>query len=271
MMPYRRAHWAVLLLLPLILLAFWPGYFGALRAAPLALHAHGLSATAWLVLLAVQLWAIHDRRVALHRAAGLALFALVPLFAGASLAAVQGGVALFAARSDPFHASFGARLALVDLLALVTFVALVRQALLARRQVRAHAAAMLATVLLVLPPILGRLFPAIPGFFDWEVAGHSGFALSFQLAMLAATACALILYRGRPDGGAFLAVAVSLLLQAVAFDTVAAGATWAAAARALLGVPAPLLFAAGALIAAGALAEGWLRVPPRARKRLGMA
>jgi len=270
-MPYRHGYRAVLLLLPLILLAFWPGYFGALRAAPLALHLHGLSATAWLVLLALQLWSIHDRRVALHRAAGLALFALVPLFAGASLAAMQGGIALFAARSDPFHSSFGARLALVDLIALITFVALVRQALLARREVHAHAAAMLATALQVLPPILGRLFPAIPGFFDWDVAGHSGFALSFQMAMLASIGGALALWRGRRGGGAFLATAGSLALQAVAFDTVGAGAAWESAARALLAVPAALLFTLGALAAAGALAEGWLRVPPRARPRLGLA
>ncbi|MBY9063235.1 hypothetical protein K7957_09855 [Sphingomonas yunnanensis] len=270
-MPYRHGYRAVLLLLPLILLAFWPGYFGALRAAPLALHAHGLSATAWLVLLAVQLWSIHDRRVALHRTAGLALFAIVPLFAGASLAAVQGGIALFVARSDPFHTSFGARLALVDLLALVTFVALVRQALLARRQVRAHAAAMLATALLVLPPIIGRLFPAVPGFFDWEVARHSGFALSFQLAMLVSIGGALAMWRGRRDGGAFLVVAASLVLQAVAFDTVAASMAWESAAKALLTVTPALLFALGALAAAGALTEGWLRVPPRPRPRLGLA
>ncbi|MGK6324306.1 hypothetical protein ACMGDM_14650 [Sphingomonas sp. DT-51] len=269
-MPYRRAHWMVVLLLPLILLAFWPAYFGALSAAPLALHAHGLSATLWLTLLAVQSWSIHDRRLALHRAAGVMVFALVPLFAGASLAAVQGNVTLFAAASDPFHATFGARLALVDLVALVTFVALVRQALLRRRQVRAHGAAMLATALLVLPPILGRLFPVLPGFFDWNVAGHRGFALSFQLAMLSATLGALALYRSE-HARAFVAVALSLGIQAIGFETLGASAAWANAARALLAVPAPLLFALAALAAAGALAEGWWRVPPRARPRPSMA
>lgn len=270
-MPYRRGWAAVALLLPLILLAFWPGYFGALRAAPLALHAHGISATVWLMLLALQLWSIHDQRLALHRAAGMALFVIVPLFAGASLAALQGGVALFASRSDPFHAAFAVRLALVDLVALVTFVALVRAALLTRRVPRAHAAAMLATALLVLPPILGRLFPLVPGFFDWEVAGRSGFALSVHLGMLVAVAGALVLSRQRPGGGAFLATAASLLLQSLLFETLGASAGWERVALATLAVPAPLLFVLGALIAAGALAEGWLRVPPRARRRLRTA
>ena len=49
-MPYRRAWWAMLVLAPIILLAFWPAYFGALPTAPLAFHAHGLTATAWLLL-----------------------------------------------------------------------------------------------------------------------------------------------------------------------------------------------------------------------------
>ena len=44
-MPYRHAHYYLLLLLPLAFLAFWPRYFSDLRAAPLAFHVHGLAGT----------------------------------------------------------------------------------------------------------------------------------------------------------------------------------------------------------------------------------
>ncbi|WP_447406154.1 hypothetical protein, partial [Clostridium perfringens] len=82
-MPYRHAYRWLLGLFPLIALAFWPGYLGQLAQAPFALHAHGLTATAWLMLLTAQSWSIHARRAAWHRAAGLATFAVVPLFAAA--------------------------------------------------------------------------------------------------------------------------------------------------------------------------------------------
>src|SRR4028119_1494920 len=79
-MPYRNAHWWLLLLLPLTALAFWPNYFGNLRAAPYAFHVHGVTATLWILLLAAQSWTIHERKNALHRKLGYASFALFPFF-----------------------------------------------------------------------------------------------------------------------------------------------------------------------------------------------
>ena len=49
-MPFKHAHWLVVALLPVIALAFWPAYFGNLRGASVAFHAHGLSASAWILL-----------------------------------------------------------------------------------------------------------------------------------------------------------------------------------------------------------------------------
>lgn len=47
-MPYRYAHQVILLvLMPTILLAFWPKYFGVLPSASFAFHAHGNTATFW--------------------------------------------------------------------------------------------------------------------------------------------------------------------------------------------------------------------------------
>ena len=89
-MPYRHAHWWLSALFPLIGVAFWPGYWGRLGTAPFALHAHGLTATAWLLLLTVQSWSIHARKPAWHRATGLATFVVLPMFAAAGPLALQG-------------------------------------------------------------------------------------------------------------------------------------------------------------------------------------
>lgn len=264
-MPYRNAHWAVLMLLPLIVLAFWPGYFGHLRAAPLALHGHGISASAWLMLLALQLWSVHARRLALHRSAGLALFVVVPVFAGASLAAIQGGFALFMARSDPFHAAYGARLGMVDLIALCTLVGLVRHALVRRRQARPHASAMLATAVLVLPAILARLVPIVPGFGGVTIAGQQGFSLAFLTGQGLAILGALALHLTDRHSRAFLVVALSIAVQSLMFATLGASPWWRAPAIRAVTIPTPLLVAIGALAALVILWRGWVAVPPRRR------
>ena len=88
-MPYRHAHFYLLLLFPLAALAFWPNYFSIVRSAPFALHAHGVTAASWIALLAFQSWSIHRRRNALHRATGLAGLALFPFFVAGGLLVIQ--------------------------------------------------------------------------------------------------------------------------------------------------------------------------------------
>src|SRR5690348_3826679 len=79
-MPFRHAHWFVLALFPLAALAFWRGYVSVLGTSPIEFHIHGITATAWLVMLALQSWSIHAGHRAFHRTNGLASFALFPLF-----------------------------------------------------------------------------------------------------------------------------------------------------------------------------------------------
>ncbi|WP_380783785.1 hypothetical protein [Sphingomonas sp. R86520] len=253
------------MLLPLILVAFWPGYFGHLREAPLALHGHGISASAWLMLLAFQLWSIHARRMMLHRTAGLALFVVVPVFAGASLAAIQAGFVMSAAQSDPFHVAFSARLGMVDLIALCTLIGLVRHALVTRRSARTHASAMLATSLLVLPPILARLVPLVPNFADMAIAGRQGFVLAFHVGQGLAAVAALTLYLADRKARAFLVVAVSIGVQSLMFETVGTSALWAALTTQAATIPPAALALTGALAAAAVLYQGWIRIPPRRR------
>lgn len=252
-MPYRRAWLWIAALFPLIAIAFWPNYFSSIRGAPFALHAHGLTASAWMILAALQSWSITHRRISLHRAAGLATFVVVPMFAAGAVLGVFDMSARFATQSDPFNGTFGAALAMEDLLAGAVLVAMVAAGLAARRRVRAHAAWMLATVWLVLPPVTGRLFQHVPGFPVEGLAGWTGFGLAFQLAEWTAAVPALWLWsRDRRNGTGFLVAAVSNLVQSLMYMTVAQSDAWTAQARAL-GSASPVLPAAAAALVTFAL------------------
>lgn len=259
-MPYRRLHLVLPLLFPAILFAFWPGYFGRLATAPFGFHLHGIVATLWLALLMAQGWSIHTRRAHLHRTVGLALFVLVPLFVAGGLLMTQAMAGMGLARTDPFHTLFGVRLALLDLTSVAAFLALVAIAVARRRDPHRHAAAMTATLFLMLPPILGRMLPALPGF--PAIDGVPPFALSFHVAQVIAVVGALLLSRQACRGAPLLrAVALLIAVQSVAFETLARTMAWERVTIGLQKVPAPFLGGFGLAVAAGILAVAWVRVP----------
>lgn len=251
-MPYRHAHRWLLALFPLIGVAFWPGYLGQFRTAPFALHAHGMTATAWLVLLTAQSWSIHARRAAWHRRAGLATFMVLPLFAAAGPLALQGMATLWRSNADPFHAAFGARLVVADMVAGPAVVIMVVYAFRHRRQVTVHAAAMLATALLVLPPVIGRLFPGFPGFPHGGWAGFAGFRAAFLLAEAITLLIALWLAtRSRAARVGFGFAAAATALQMIGFETVGGSTPWQRWVTILTDLPtAPMALAAGGVTAA---------------------
>jgi len=254
-MPFRRAHLVLLLLVPMIALAFWPGYFGQVRSAPFALHAHGLSAMAWLGLLWVQAWSARGR-LSLHRQTGLAMFVAVPLFVMGGLLAMQGMAALAAAKSDPFHAHYGARLALDDALAILAFLSLVTFAVAWRRKVWLHGGAMLGTALLVLPPILTRL-PVFPDSATFVTV----FLIAQGTALAGALGLAAIYPRSR---GPFGFVAATIAVQSLLVQTFGLSGAWERICFGLIGVPAPLLAVTGLVLGAVSLWLAWRR-PMRGR------
>ncbi|KQM85850.1 hypothetical protein ASE73_12545 [Sphingomonas sp. Leaf24] len=271
-MPYRHAHRWLILLFPMIALAFWPGYFGRLGTAPFALHAHGITATAWLALLTAQSWSIATGRIAWHRASGLATFVVLPLFAAAGPLALHSMASSWRTDADPFHAAYGARLAIADLIAGAAVIAMVAYALWQRRRVAVHASAMLATALLVLPPILGRLLPAVPGYPSGGVAGFDGFHLSFELANLLTLLIAIVLaMRREARGVGFAFAAIATAAQMIAFETIGDTDAWHRCAILLTDMP-PLLLAVAAMLASGALLWwAWHLVPPRTTMRRDVA
>ncbi len=263
-MPYRYAHLWLLALFPLIGMAFWPGYLGQFGQAPFALHAHGMTATAWLVLLTAQSWSIHARRALWHRTAGLATFVILPLFAAAGPLALQGMAWLWRSNADPFHAAFGARLAIVDMVAGPSVVILVVYAFFHRRHVAVHAAAMLATALLVLPPVIGRLLPALPGFPHGGWAGFAGFRAAFQLAEALTLVATLWLASRTPAARVgFGFAAASTAVQMIAFETIGRTPFWNRWVMTLTDIPSAPMSAAAGITTAALLWWAW-KAPQKA-------
>ena len=247
-MPFRRAHWALLLLAPVIALAFWPQYFGALGSASFAFHAHGITASVWLAFVGLQSLSASARDRRVHRLSGRAVFVFVPLFAAAAVLVMHSMAIKFATQSHPFYAALGARLALHDLVSTIALVSFVSAALVFRRKVAVHAGCMLATVLLVLPPVIARL--PIPRFF------HSGELIVIALALL-------ILWREPRARTPFLALIGVQILVIILFETLGVSPGWDGVVTAFSKLPvAPFSLGAG-LLALGALLLAWSRAPSR--------
>lgn len=250
-MPYRHAHWWILGLLPLIGIAFMPNYWSVFTTAPMGFHLHGMTALAWLLLLAWQSWSIHRGRRAAHRQSGRLSLILFPLF-------LAGGTGLFfgmaqkMVEGSEFHLLYGAQLAWFDFAGVGMMAYFFHEALRHRRRVSLHSAYMLATIIPLLPPILGRL-SGIP----LGVRGPGTFELlypGFIFSALAAAAIALVVARGRgADGRPWLIAALISVLSAVAFVTVGESAAWRSIFAWMAGLPtAPFILAsaaAGVLIA----------------------
>lgn len=253
-MPYRNAYWYVLALLPLAALAFWPSYLSQVATAPLQFHAHGVTATLWVVLLAVQGWAIHAGRRGLHRTLGLASLGLFPLFLAGGVSIFIGMAQRFADEASPFYTLYAARLAWLDIVAVAGFALFYFEALRRRRTVALHAGYLLATTIFLLGPILGRLFGAV----RFGLAGGPDFALlhgAFQGANLVIAALAFfIAWRVRPYGRPFAISGALTLLMALLFEFVGPAAWWEALyARAAAWPTLPL----AALVAVAGLLVGW--------------
>jgi hypothetical protein len=256
-MPYRHAHWYILGLFPLIALAFWPSYWSVFRAASWQFHVHGATAFAWLLLLAGQSWTIHKGERQSHRVTGLASLALFPLF-------LAGGAGLFFGMAEKmlagseFHLLYGARLAWLDIPSVAMMAYFYHEALKHRRKVRLHSAYMLATVIALLPPILGRL-SGIP----LGVRGPGTFELlypGFVIAQLLAAGIAFSIARGRgADGRPWVIAGLLSLFGAFAFHTIGGTQAWQDAFATIGTWPAePFMLAAGG---AGALIawSGWVQ------------
>jgi hypothetical protein len=257
-MPYRNAHWWILLLFPAVGLAFWPGYFSQLGGVSWILHAHGITASLWTALVAVQSWSIHNKALPAHRVAGRASLVLFPLFWTSGLLIVQLMAAGFVVKDNPFHAMYGARLVPVDTLTSMAVLYLYYVALSRRRSVFTHSAAMLAIPLFLLPPIFGRLV-LIAG--PFAIRGPDQFyKFGYALDTCVGVSILISLWvwsRRRRTASPFLFAACIMLVQGLAFETLGRSAVWERAMVPLASIPTALIAAIGLAISVTVVWIGW--------------
>lgn len=257
-MPFRHAHWLVLSLFPLTALAFWPNYLSKMGSAPPSFHFHGMTASLWLILLAIQSWSIHHGRRAFHRTNGLASFALFPLFLAGGAAIFVGMAQRFAAPPSEFYALYPPRLAWLDFVAIGGLAYFYFQALKHRRDVGRHSAYMLATAIFLLPPILGRLAPLAmgvhPGLPDFYEALHPGFHWGNIATALISF---LIAWRAGRNGRPFVIAGLLTIAASLLFEVPGGTAAWWAVYPAFANLPMWPLVAAATLFGAAVGWAGW--------------
>lgn len=118
-MPYRYAHYYVLGIIPVSVLAFWDSFFSRIAEASTAVHLHSWSATVWVILLAAQSWAIHDKHRDLHGALGRASLLVFPVFLASFLLVIRSEAQTVIA-GNPFRTVFAPGIAVLTLIAAAT-------------------------------------------------------------------------------------------------------------------------------------------------------
>ena len=226
-MPFRYAHWWILALMALTMFAFWSGYLSQLKQAPLEFHLHGMTAFLWMVLVALQSWSVHSKRRELHRTVGLASFGLFPLFLASNLLISVGMAKRYVEQSSAFHAEYAARLAPLDVVSVVGIAYFFYMALRWRRKVHLHARYMLATLVFLINPILGRALTNAPPLAIEGPEQLHLFADAVRVGNIAVLLLLLALYRSSgKHGRVFIEAAVLVGIQMILFDTVGRWPAW---------------------------------------------
>jgi hypothetical protein len=229
--PYAHAHWYFLAGLAAIVAGFWPSFFQPLGAGDAAHTVHGVTATLWIVLLAVQSWLMSRRRVRLHRRVAWFALALLPVLCVSALYMVR------VMQSNPGMPLFlPPLLAFIDIPSLVFLVVLVTLALRNVRTPAAHMRYMSATVLIAFPPALTRLYARL---FAPAVSFPMALQLSFVTVEVILLALLVADWRQRERRLAYpLSLAFFVAVHALMIP-VSRSAPWTGAMHWLATVPLP--------------------------------
>jgi hypothetical protein len=229
-----------------------------LAQAPTAHHWHGITATAWLLLMATQSVTIHRGQRHWHRRLGWLLLVLVPLMSAAfALVTWQG--AIKAVNQHPFYVLFGEALLTADVLLLFTTSLQVYLALKFRRQVHLHSALMLSTVMGLLPPVLSRLFANwVPGLLITGPDTLYLFEYCLQLSMLVSLLLAVWLYlKHQAHGWPWILAAMLVILMYVLYATLGQTLVWQRVVAQLATWSMAWVFATGWVVGLLACVLGW--------------
>lgn len=150
--PYLpNAHFWLLIPFAITITGFYWSYWSQFTEVPFRHHAHGITATAWYVLLIIQPWLYNNKPISYHRKTG---------FAGLMLA---GGVIFSALQVIPYNIvsdfppvlKYG--LSFYDFGALLGFGTSVIMAMLQSKEINKHSRWMISTVFWALQPAFVRL------------------------------------------------------------------------------------------------------------------
>jgi uncharacterized membrane protein YozB (DUF420 family) len=156
---YQRPHWPLILLLPVTLIAFWPGYLTQLDDSPWQVHFHGITGFAWFLLLIGQSVLASQRRFDLHRRLGKVTYVLAPLvLLGGFMVLYTMAARLNGDSTNPFFQTFGYRLGFIDRVGNLHFAVVVALALIQKRDIALHSRLMLSSVIPLLYAVFSRFY-----------------------------------------------------------------------------------------------------------------
>jgi hypothetical protein len=164
-MPYPRAHYYVAIVMAVIVAGFWPSYFSVWGSVPWQFHAHGVAASAWVLMVAGQSWTAHHRQLPLHRTIGKASLFLFPFLIAGLSAIIDVTAKGYVAGDGPSRIMFGGSFLIGMAVAIAAYVTVYYRALRYRRKVWVHAGYMLTTPLILFESPFGRILNGfVPGF-----------------------------------------------------------------------------------------------------------
>lgn len=267
-MPYPKAYIYVLALIPATILGFWPSYFSDIGSGETAFHAHGLSATLWILLLAAQSWSIHNKHFAWHRQLGTFSLALFPVFMTGFFMVFQTLSRKTLEGHNPFVEIIGVGIGSITAIAIITTGYLYYAGLRNRKNVQLHARYLLAIPFLFAEAVFGRVFNNfVPGLTVNGIEDVARIYWAFHLSELLAITIAMFLYlRERRYGRPFLIVSIAMVLQSVALEWMGQVYWWQEIFFAVANIPLVTTISAGIIVGALISWIGW-SAPQRPKVR----
>lgn len=204
---FRNAHLWLLIPLAIALLGFVPSYWLRFGEVPWRQHLHGLTATAWFVIVVLQPWLATRGRIASHRRLGL----IALMLAGGVIVSALGAIPYNLVNEFmPEEARYG--LSFVDVVLVAGFTLAVVMAMQTVRSTEDHARWMISTVFWAVFPGLFRLINVLIALISGgEVAIPAPLVLA-GMGILNLVLVGIIMLRERRAHPAYVLVAASSIV-----------------------------------------------------------
>lgn len=188
MNAFSKAHIWMILPLFVVTAGFYFSYWSVFADVPFHQHLHGLTATAWYLLLVAQPWLYNRKNIALHRKAGFVGLFLAGAVVFSALQVVRNNLA-----NENLQPVLKYGLTWGDLLFLTGFTHAVLMAMWRSDTMAVHARYMIASAVWALLPALARLiyYPLVIGF-GYPPPVDFVEVLHLSVALTVITVCILI-------------------------------------------------------------------------------